>query len=134
MGTIGVAIGSTKKSVNHCCLHSLRRKIKRNDDCALLMPSHDLPSTTLKTVTPEMLAQMRDNDLVSYWKLTIGFDLWHEIGVLGKAIARSRKIKASDKVKALVPIAELELKFKKTRSKEKGGKGVVIVTYDPTKS
>jgi hypothetical protein len=98
------------------------------------MPSHDLPSTTLTPVTPEMLAQMRDNDLVSYWKLAIGFDLWYEIGVLGKAIARSRKIKTSDKVKALVPIAELELKFKKTRSKEKGKEGVVIVTYDPTKS
>ena len=88
---------------------------------------------TLKTISPETLVKMSGNEMIDFWKANAGLDLWYEIGVLGKAIARSRKIKTIDKLKALVSIAELEMKFKKTRSKEKGGEALVIMTRDPTK-
>lgn len=71
--------------------------------------------------------------MIDFWKANAGFDLWYEIGAAAKAITRNRKIKATDKLKALVLIAELAVKVKKTRSKEKGGEQLVIVTHDPTK-
>jgi hypothetical protein len=83
------------------------------------MASHDLPSTTLKHITPEMFAKMSRSELENLLKAT-GFDLWLEIGSMAKAIVRSRKIKNTDKLKALLAIAQLVLKFEKTRSKEKG--------------
>jgi hypothetical protein len=84
------------------------------------MASHNLPSTTLKTVTPEMLAWLRDNDLVSYWKLN-GFDFWHELGASLKRMLANRKIKEIDKLKAMIAIGQLVLKYEKTRSKQKRG-------------
>lgn len=97
------------------------------------MPSHDLPSTTLKTVSPETLVKMSGNEMIDFWKANAGLDLWYEIGVTAKDISGNRKIKAIDKLKALVLIAELAVKVKKARSKEKGGEALVIVTHDPTK-
>jgi hypothetical protein len=75
---------------------------------------------------------MRDNDLVSYWKLTIGFDLWYEIGAAVIAVKNSPQISADDKLKALIKASKFALKVKKAGAKRKGGPAQVnVVMIDP---
>lgn len=101
------------------------------------MPSHDLPSTELRTLAEAAVANPDAHSLLNQWKKELNYDFKREFGQLLQKITDGRQVNKTDKMKIDI-LCKAALSINSLDGKESKGRTqnavqVNVVTVDPTK-